>query len=619
MNEQGFNSKPSNVIKILNPIHPNSQDYSNKIINETLTDHQKTQNRDQRFTSEILAEKEGQLNHSNPSMSSSNDDDQLDDSSNRSSNLLEDDQNVVEIGHQMQVPSNVYHIENSISNQPVLTIEQYNGLPQDARGLASAVVEGSEQYHQTSVKISINNLSNGDDNQKKRTFSQAFQSEEIMNDDNHIDHPPSGGSTNYLNQYQQQSIAASTTIRLNLGSSLVNSQPLTAKNGELPSQETKRVKTGNEFSHNQSYNEPPQHLQQIQQFQPQIQTAQQKYDDLFKRAISNVLCFNRQMTQIRIQNRQHFAIENMKKKAERNQLHQNHNSFLHCNYQPGQNFLNYMNQINYQKSTSYNQMNYGNAHYSRINSQKYNHSSRQFQIPQSHQTNIQQPASNMLNQSVLQKQSTIAHFMGSGGFQTSTSGNNLNFQTQRPPFGISSVARDQANQMLGEQDQSRLEDVRSFGDKLQENESPNKRHGDEKLHDKGNQQQDGVSGDQQLNVNNSNSANDFVCISCHRGHPFTKKYAKNQCQTCYKKTKKYQKDSEDYYAINQLVQQPNNVGFQQPYPPYSGQISHYDLNMSPQLMNGHYKSYVKNMENGLSSAKHRSQADESEIQQDLVE
>lgn len=35
------------------------------------------------------------------------------------------------------------------------------------------------------------------------------------------------------------------------------------------------------------------------------------------------------------------------------------------------------------------------------------------------------------------------------------------------------------------------------------------------------------------------SENDFVCITCHRGPPYTRKYAKNQCQTCYKKTKKY--------------------------------------------------------------------------------
>ena len=65
------------------------------------------------------------------------------------------------------------------------------------------------------------------------------------------------------------------------------------------------------------------------------------------------------------------------------------------------------------------------------------------------------------------------------------------------------------------------------------------------------------------------SSNDFVCITCHRGPPFTKKYAKNQCQTCYKKTKKYQKDSEDFYAINQMGHPGINPGFHQPYPPVS--------------------------------------------------
>lgn len=31
----------------------------------------------------------------------------------------------------------------------------------------------------------------------------------------------------------------------------------------------------------------------------------------------------------------------------------------------------------------------------------------------------------------------------------------------------------------------------------------------------------------------------FRCITCNRGPPYTKKYAKNQCQTCYKKEKKF--------------------------------------------------------------------------------
>ena len=31
----------------------------------------------------------------------------------------------------------------------------------------------------------------------------------------------------------------------------------------------------------------------------------------------------------------------------------------------------------------------------------------------------------------------------------------------------------------------------------------------------------------------------FRCVTCGRGPPYTKKYAKNQCQTCYKKDKKF--------------------------------------------------------------------------------
>ena len=33
----------------------------------------------------------------------------------------------------------------------------------------------------------------------------------------------------------------------------------------------------------------------------------------------------------------------------------------------------------------------------------------------------------------------------------------------------------------------------------------------------------------------------FRCVTCNRGPPYTKKYAKNQCQTCYKKDKKFQR------------------------------------------------------------------------------
>ena len=38
---------------------------------------------------------------------------------------------------------------------------------------------------------------------------------------------------------------------------------------------------------------------------------------------------------------------------------------------------------------------------------------------------------------------------------------------------------------------------------------------------------------------------EFRCRTCKRGPPLTKKYAKGQCQTCYKKNKKIQKE-EDY-------------------------------------------------------------------------
>ena len=43
--------------------------------------------------------------------------------------------------------------------------------------------------------------------------------------------------------------------------------------------------------------------------------------------------------------------------------------------------------------------------------------------------------------------------------------------------------------------------------------------------------------------NNDGGENgEFRCKTCHRGPPLTKKYAKNQCQTCYKKEKKMQKE-----------------------------------------------------------------------------
>mmetsp|Transcript_6556 Transcript_6556/g.8539 ORF Transcript_6556/g.8539 Transcript_6556/m.8539 type:complete len:198 (-) Transcript_6556:557-1150(-) len=50
---------------------------------------------------------------------------------------------------------------------------------------------------------------------------------------------------------------------------------------------------------------------------------------------------------------------------------------------------------------------------------------------------------------------------------------------------------------------------------------------------------------------NANSAEmgsdgiDFRCRTCLRGPPLTKKYAKNQCQTCYKKEKRIQKEDQE--------------------------------------------------------------------------
>jgi len=43
---------------------------------------------------------------------------------------------------------------------------------------------------------------------------------------------------------------------------------------------------------------------------------------------------------------------------------------------------------------------------------------------------------------------------------------------------------------------------------------------------------------------------EFVCVTCKRGPPHTKKYAKNQCQTCYKKTKKAQHFDDGLFLNN---------------------------------------------------------------------
>ena len=42
------------------------------------------------------------------------------------------------------------------------------------------------------------------------------------------------------------------------------------------------------------------------------------------------------------------------------------------------------------------------------------------------------------------------------------------------------------------------------------------------------------------------SQSNFVCEVCKRGYPLAKKYAKNQCQTCYKKIKKRQIRVDEY-------------------------------------------------------------------------
>ena len=49
-------------------------------------------------------------------------------------------------------------------------------------------------------------------------------------------------------------------------------------------------------------------------------------------------------------------------------------------------------------------------------------------------------------------------------------------------------------------------------------------------------------GTSQSNAVGDGDGGEFRCKSCLRGPPLTKKYAKNQCQTCYKKEKKIQKE-----------------------------------------------------------------------------
>ena len=44
---------------------------------------------------------------------------------------------------------------------------------------------------------------------------------------------------------------------------------------------------------------------------------------------------------------------------------------------------------------------------------------------------------------------------------------------------------------------------------------------------------------------NDGNDGEFRCKTCLRGPPLTKKYAKNQCQTCYKREKKIQKEGHE--------------------------------------------------------------------------
>lgn len=50
----------------------------------------------------------------------------------------------------------------------------------------------------------------------------------------------------------------------------------------------------------------------------QVVTGAQRYEELFKRVTNDASYFNRQLAQNRHANRQHFALENIKKVTERN-------------------------------------------------------------------------------------------------------------------------------------------------------------------------------------------------------------------------------------------------------------------------------------------------------------
>lgn len=47
----------------------------------------------------------------------------------------------------------------------------------------------------------------------------------------------------------------------------------------------------------------------------------------------------------------------------------------------------------------------------------------------------------------------------------------------------------------------------------------------------------------------------FVCVTCRRGPPFAKKYARNQCQTCYKRVKLMQDFDHQNGAFKYLQQE----------------------------------------------------------------
>lgn len=54
-----------------------------------------------------------------------------------------------------------------------------------------------------------------------------------------------------------------------------------------------------------------------------------------------------------------------------------------------------------------------------------------------------------------------------------------------------------------------------------------------------------IAGGDNQNGMDGGENGEFRCKSCLRGPPLTKKYAKNQCQTCYKKEKKFQKEGQE--------------------------------------------------------------------------